>query len=181
MLKIVALILAKSKSQRLAEKNTRDFHGIPLFLVNVEKCRQIFEKVYVSSDGQEILRLAKEAGAIPIERGEDLCGDVPNIPVYKHAVKKMSQPDIIVAVQANSPTISPNIISLVKKVMESGADEVMTCAPNYSIYGSVWGIRVDKLRNYGDPYRPKPSVLIVDSSVDIHTERDYIQALSASL
>ncbi len=176
--KSVALILAKSKSQRLAEKNTRDFHGDPMFLVNTKKCLKIFDEVYVSSDSAWILDQAENVGAIPILRGEDLCGDVPNIPVYRHALKSMNNPDIIVAVQCNSPTIEPNTIALVKKILETGVDEVMTCHPDYAIYGSVWGLHVDKLINYDDPYRAKPSVLVRDMSVDIHTESDYLQALN---
>lgn len=177
-----ALILAKSKSQRLAEKNTREFHGEPMFLVNTKKCLKIFDKVYVSSDGEEILRQAREAGAIPIRRGEDLCGDVPNIPVYKHALQRMTKTDALVAVQANSPTVSPNLIALVKQIIDGGlVDEVMTCSPDYSIYGSIWAVRTDKLKKYGDPYRPKPTVLVVDNSVDIHTEADYVAALTQSL
>ncbi len=152
-----------------------------MFLVNTRKCLDIFDRVYVSSDSDEILAQARSLGAIPISRGEDLCGDVPNIPVYKHAIKKMINVDAIVAVQSNSPTIEKNIITMVKKIMELGAGEVMTCAADYSVYGSVWALRADRLMTYGDPYRPKPDILVVDKSIDIHTESDYVDALKASL
>ena len=58
-----------------------------MFLVNTEKCLDIFDSVYVSSDSKEILKQAQEIGAIPILRSEDLCGDTPNIPVYQHALQ----------------------------------------------------------------------------------------------
>ncbi len=148
-----------------------------MFLVNVEKCLRIFGRVYVSSDSDEILDLASGVGAIPIKRGLELCGDIPNIPVYQHAIRQMGQTDAIVAVQANSPTIDSNLIALVKKLIETGVGEVMTCHPDYKLYGSIWGLQRPVLHDYGDPFHPAPDVLIVDNSIDIHTKGDYNMAL----
>ena len=135
--------------------------------------------MYVSSDSKEILELAESIGAIPILRGKELCGDTPNIPVYQDALRHMGDVDGIIAVQANSPTISISIIGLVKRIMGMGIDEVMTCHEGYSIYGSVWALSSFRLKNYPeeDIYHPKPNVLIVDKSVDIHTLEDYKLAL----
>jgi len=118
--KSVALLLVKAESKRLPQKNTRNFHGDPMFLRNVEKCLRIFDKVYVSSDSPWILELAETYGAIPIQRSSVLCGDTPNIPVYQHALQFMNT-EAIVAVQANSPTINQNIIGLAKKLRRVGS------------------------------------------------------------
>src|SRR3990167_5334336 len=135
-----ALILAKSHSKRLPGKNTLDFHGDPMFLVNVKKCLSLFEKVYVSTNDYDIYKKAILVGAEAIIRGEELCGDTPNIPVYQHAMKQMPDIDGIVAVQSNSPTVDPRIIKTIKIVMEEGAQEVMTCHSDRKIYGSVWAL-----------------------------------------
>lgn len=187
MIKSVALILAKGESTRLREKNLKDFHGVPMFLVNVKKCLDIFDKVYVSSDSQEILNLASMSGAIPIWRESDLCGETPNITVYKHALREMGDIEAIVAVQACSPTISPLVIRRAKTLIESGYNEVMTCHPvqkgesyheqTYPIYGSVWALSRWQLENYKDAYSPSPEVLLVDESIDIHEYKDYRKAL----
>jgi len=147
-----------------------------MFLVNVKKCLKIFKKVYVSSDDVGILIKAKKAGAIPIFREEGLCGDTPNIPVYQHALKQMRKPRGVVAVQANSPTIKEETIRKVIRAMKY-ANEAMTCHSNGDIYGSVWAINTRKLENYGDPYKPNPDILILDTSIDIHTNEDYQKAL----
>lgn len=170
------LVLAKQHSKRLPEKNTLDFHGEPMFLVNVKKCLSIFDEVYVSSDSPLILEEAERAGAIAIERPFGLCGDTPNIPVYQHAMEQMKC-DGFAAVQANSPTVDKNLIALAKKLLMIGAQEIMTCHPDYKIYGSVWAMTAERLKNYGDPYRPTPEVLLLDGSVDIHTQEDYESAL----
>lgn len=177
MAKFHALILAKGKSKRLRSKNTLDFHGEPMFAVNVRKCLALFDKVYVSSDDAEILKYADKLGAIPIYRSESLCGDAPNIPVYRHAVQFMADCDGIVAVQANSPTVGISIIENVRKQLEDGAPEVITINSDGSIYGSVWGMTLGRLAEYKDFYNPKPEVKVVDDSVDIHTKDDYKKAL----
>lgn len=148
-----------------------------MLLTNVRKCLELFDRVYVSSDSPEILKMAINVGAIPIRRGLELCGDTPNIDVYRHAVGQMGPIQGIVAVQANSPTIDPKIISDVCEMTMMEYDEIMTCHPDYSIYGSVWAMTADRLANYGDPYKPTPQVLVVDPSVDIHTKEDLEQAL----
>lgn len=184
------MILAKGKSNRLPGKNLKDFHGTPMFLVNVKKCLRIFEEVYVSSDDDHILDLAYQAGAKIIKRGERLGGETPNITVYKHALGYMPQVDGIVAVQANSPQLEANLIVIAKRLMEMGVQELMTCHPieamdNYhdqysTIYGSIWGLSRERLENYLDPYKPNPEVWLVDSSVDIENLADYNLSLKQS-
>lgn len=150
-----------------------------MFLVNTKKCLEIFDKVYVSSDDDNIIKTAMAIGALGIKRGEDLAGDVPNIPVYRHAMERMGGCDGLIAVQGNSPTIKPAVIRFVKKLMEMGIKEVMTCHSNYSLYGSVWAMTKERLEKYEDPRKPTPQVLVLDPSIDIHTDLDYKVALTA--
>ena len=174
---MVGLILAKGSSRRLPAKNRRDFHGVPMYLVNTKKCLRIFSRVCVSSDNSWILEGAEDAGAIPIKRPQELCGDVPNIPVYQHALGFMNGVDGIVAVQCNSPTINSKLIEQAKELLDSGVQEVMTKHEDGSIYGSIWALSSKRLREYGDPYKPKPDILLLDTSVDIHSEADLEKAL----
>lgn len=179
MRKIAGLLLVKSDSGRLRDKNTLMFHGKPMFLWNVEKCVDIFDKVYVSSDDDDILDWADSRGAIAIKRPKELCGDTPNIPVYKHAIEFMGDVDAIVAVQANSPTVNSGIIEKIKMAMEIYS-EAMTVLQNKRIYGSVWGITRDRLKSYTTNqsyYDPQPDYTIYDPSIDIHNKADYELAL----
>jgi hypothetical protein len=148
-----------------------------MFLWNVEKCLKIFSRTYVSSDDKFILEEAENAGAIPIKRPKELCGNVPNIPVYLHALEYMNGVDGIVAVQANSPTVKSKLIQEAKRFLEIGVKEVMTKYPDGGIYGSVWGLSSNRLRNYGDPFKHKPEVLLTDWSVDVHLAEDLLKAL----
>ena len=169
----VGLIIAKKDSQRLINKNWRDYNGKPMFQWNLEKCLRIFDKVYVSSDYNLILDISKELGAIPIKRPPELL-DTPNIPVYQHAMKQMKDVDIIVAVQVNSPDIDEKLINDVKYLMEYGFYEIMTCHQNRKIYGSIWALNTKLLKKYpmNRYYFPQPELLLVDKSKDIHFKED---------
>lgn len=182
-MKLVGLVIAKQESGRLPYKNTRMFHGKPMFLVNMEKLLTLLDDVYVSSDSEDILDWADSRGGIAIKRPDKLCGDTPNIPVYQHALKFIEESkgeiDGIIAVQANSPNTKIRVIKDVITALNN-CDEVMTCHTetlDNTIYGSVWAIRKKKLKNYRDPYKPNPDALVDDSSIDIHTLEDYKRAL----
>lgn len=152
-----------------------------MFVENLRKCLRIFPAVYVSSEDKKILKLAEREGAIGILRPEELLGDVPNINVYRHAFDYMPDAYAFVAVQANSPNVSPKVIEWCKKLIERGHEEVITCHEDESIYGSVWAMTKGRLYDYKDFYNPKPDVMIIDDSVDIHNLIDYNLALRRSL
>lgn len=148
-----------------------------MFVENLRKCKKIFDKVYVSTESPKVAIIARRYKAEIILRSPKLCGDTPNIPVYKHAIKKIGKCRGIIAVQANSPTIETKTIEVVKSLMEKDYNEVMTGDKDMKIYGSVWAMTTKRLKRYGDPYKPKPEVLIQDLSIDIHTLDDYMMAL----
>jgi len=183
-MKSVALIIAKKESSRLPNKNFKEFCGQPMFIWNLEKCLKIFNHVYVSSDYDFILEEAKKLGAVPIKRPDKLCkSDVPNIPVYQHAFQYMDKPDIIVTVKADSPTLKIDLIKRAKELMEKYKyNELMTAYPvkgyenKNPLYGSVWALTKERLKNYKDIWNPEPEILLVDESIDIHTKEDFNKA-----
>ena len=131
--------------------------------------------------------MAVKAGALPIHRGEELCGDVPDIPVYQHALSRIPNVTGVVAVHANNPTIDKNLIALSKKMVDIGVPETMTCYPmthfndyhrqHNRIYGSIRAMTIERIRNYKDPYHPNPDVLLVDTSIEIETPESYAKCL----
>lgn len=181
-------MLVKEHSTRLPGKNTKDFKGKPMFIWNLEKCLEIFSEVYVSSDSRTILKLAESHGAKGILRSAELCGDVPDIPVYQHALGRMGDHvDSIVAVHVNNPTIDQILIAQAKILMGLGFGEIMTCYPTKShadykeqsnlINGSIRGVSRTRLQYYGDPYKPRPDALLTDNSIEIETQEDFNKAL----
>jgi len=177
-MKTAAIIIARLKSKRLPRKNLLDLCGKPLFCWNLEKALKIFPQTYFSSDSEEMQREAEARGAIVIKRPEELAGDnVPNMPVFEHAYKYMDNPDLVVSLQSNSPTLPEDLIKRALKIMEiPKINELITIDKNLHVHGSIWALRKERLLNYGDPFKYKAEIFLSDDSVDVHTIEDFKQA-----
>lgn len=67
----IAIIPAKGFSRRLPGKNLRPFHGKPViaYSINAAKESGLFDAVIVSTDDQEITKIAHRYGAMTLRRG----------------------------------------------------------------------------------------------------------------
>ncbi|MFL0809590.1 MAG: acylneuraminate cytidylyltransferase family protein [Agarilytica sp.] len=65
MKKPIAIIPARGNSKRIPKKNIIDFNGQPLIQWTIEAAlqSQSFEQVFVSTDNEEIAKIARECGA----------------------------------------------------------------------------------------------------------------------
>jgi len=78
MAKVVAIIPARGGSKRIPRKNIKDFFGKPLIAYSIETAlaSNLFEKVVVSTDDEEIASIAKKYGAeVPFLRPKELSDD----------------------------------------------------------------------------------------------------------
>lgn len=74
----IAIITARGGSKRIPKKNIRDFCGKPILSYSIEAAlkSESFDEVMVSTDSEEIARLAKKLGAhVPFFRSEKTSGD----------------------------------------------------------------------------------------------------------
>ena len=89
-MKRLCTICARGGSKGVPGKNIRNLHGKPLIVHSIERARQsgLFERIAVSSESQEILAVAKAAGADDlIERPADMASDTAaKIPAIHHAL-----------------------------------------------------------------------------------------------
>ena len=74
-MKKVIMIPARSGSKRVKKKNIRLLSGKPLISYAIESAMSTGLPVYVNSDCDIILGLAKDLGCIPYKRRKDLCDD----------------------------------------------------------------------------------------------------------
>ena len=58
----IAVIPARGKSKRIPKKNIKLFHGKPLIAYSIEAAlnSQLFSKIIVSTDDEEIAKIAKK-------------------------------------------------------------------------------------------------------------------------
>lgn len=77
-MRMLAVIPARGGSKRIPHKNIKDFLGKPLIAYSIETALKsgIFTDVVVSTDDEEIAKVAKECGAqVPFMRSAELSND----------------------------------------------------------------------------------------------------------
>lgn len=110
-MKNVAVIPARGGSKRIPRKNIRDFCGRPIIAWPIEVAREsgLFERIIVSTDDEEIARVAEEEGAeAPFRRPDRLAGDyIGTTSVIRHAVEwiteHMGEPDHVCTIYPTAP------------------------------------------------------------------------------
>jgi len=104
---ILAIIPARGGSKGVFRKNLRLLNGKSLLSIAVETAKQsnMIDRVIVSSDDQEIIEAAQQAGAeVPFVRPKELARDeTPGNQPVLHALKQLPHYDYIVVLQATSP------------------------------------------------------------------------------
>ena len=74
----IAIITARGGSKRIPNKNKKEFLGKPIMCYSIEAAltSRLFEEVMVSTDDEEIARIAREAGAnVPFMRSPETSND----------------------------------------------------------------------------------------------------------
>ncbi len=90
MKKAIAIIPARGGSKRIPRKNIKDFHGKPIIAYSIEVAQRsnLFDKIVVSTDDEEIAHIAKKYGAeVPFIRPKELSDDFTSTSdVTNHAI-----------------------------------------------------------------------------------------------
>jgi CMP-N-acetylneuraminic acid synthetase len=132
---ILGLVLARGGSKGIPKKNIRPLGGKPLILWTVEAALAAarLSRVVVSSDSEEILAIARTAGAeTPFVRPAALAADdTPALPVVKHAVEHLRtegwHADAVVLLQATSPfRTAAHIDEAITLLTERGTDSAVS-------------------------------------------------------
>jgi len=88
-----AIIPARGGSKRIPRKNIRPFLGVPMLsrAITVLTDSGVFDRIIVSTDDEEIARVAVDAGAeVPFRRPAELANDATaTMPVIAHAIREM--------------------------------------------------------------------------------------------
>jgi len=127
----VAVIPARGGSKRIPRKNIKGFLGKPMIAWSIDAAinSRCFDKVVVSTDDQEIAKVAVEYGAtVPFMRPEPLADDkTGTVPVVQHAIKELKAQGIcttkVCCIYATAPFITPEDIRRgLTTLEESGSD-----------------------------------------------------------
>jgi CMP-N,N'-diacetyllegionaminic acid synthase len=136
MSEIVAIIPARGGSKGIPGKNLKLICGKPLIAWSIMQARKAItiDRVFVSSDSDEILDVAAQYGALPIQRPMSISGDMASSEsAWLHALKEIEcssvKIDYIVGMQATSPIrSSSDLDNAVTRVRLDYLDSLMTVA-----------------------------------------------------
>lgn len=132
---IYAIIPARGGSKGLPGKNVRILSGKPLIAWTIEEAKAVPEitRVIVSTDDEEIARVAREYGAEVFMRPKELAqDDTLDLPVFEHHLNALKEkgelPDMVVDLRATAPLRSAlrikEGIALLQKLGKEKADSV---------------------------------------------------------
>ncbi len=140
--RIIAIVPARGGSKGIPLKNIYPLLGIPLVarVGILIKELNYFDRAIVSTDHQEIAKVAKESGLdVPFYRPPELSGDfIGDVDVLTHAlieIEKLDniQYDVIVMLQPTSPLRRPeHVTETINKLIDGNWDAVWTVSPTDS-------------------------------------------------
>jgi CMP-N,N'-diacetyllegionaminic acid synthase len=124
---VVAIIPARGGSKGIPGKNTKLFCSIPLIGLSILQAVKTSEidEIYVTSDSDEILNIAKEFGAKTIKRPASISGDTATSEsAIKHALGEIgSSQEAVLMLQPTSPLRKPyDLSNAVKQFRDDGLD-----------------------------------------------------------
>ena len=114
--RILAILPARSGSERIKNKNIVDFIGRPIISYPIEKAKKckLFDKIHVSTDSSEISEISMSLGAdVSFYRQDDLCNNfTPIFPVLQWVLEEFRKRgeffDTVFTIFPCSPLMSEN-------------------------------------------------------------------------
>lgn len=113
-MKAIAIIPARGGSKRIPHKNSRLFCGKPIIAWSIEAAKksEVFERIIVSTDDQQIADIAMQYGAqVPFMRPSELAKDETSTrDVVNHAINWLAEhqviPDYLCCIYATAPFVT---------------------------------------------------------------------------
>jgi len=143
----VVVIPARKGSKRLPGKNIKSFGGKPLIWYSVEAAIRagLGNRVYISTDSEEIAAAGREFGAQIIDRPEELASDTSSTSeVLEHAAKQLKAAgvdfDAVITLQPTNPIRPKNLLKEAIEAFEAQngkAESLMSVCENKHKLGKI--------------------------------------------
>ena len=128
--KVIAHIPARAGSKRVKAKNLRLLCGKPLLAYAIDcakECEQ-FDEIYVNSNSDDMLALAKSLGIQGYKRSESLASDTATGDEFTADFINNIQPDTLVMINPVCPLITADDVTLALEAYKrSDCDTLITC------------------------------------------------------
>ena len=160
---VVAILIGRKESKGFPGKNLFKIHNKPIAAYPLEAalgCPHV-NKVYISTDDEQLMELARCNGAEIIKRPAELCTDKAlGEDVYRHAYKvireinKNIEIELMVLLMCNAPNVTSTLISEGIKVLRANSD--YDSAVSVSRYNMWSPLRARRINEKGllEPFLP---------------------------
>ncbi|WRG71574.1 pseudaminic acid cytidylyltransferase [Helicobacter pylori] len=136
-MRAIAIVLARSSSKRIKNKNIIDFFNKPMLAYPIETAlnSKLFEKVFISSDSMEYVNLAKNYGASFLNLRPKVLADdrVTTLEVMAYHMKelKLKDEDIACCLYGTSVFLQEKHLKNAFETLKQNqnTDYVFTCSP----------------------------------------------------
>jgi CMP-N,N'-diacetyllegionaminic acid synthase len=181
----VALIPARSGSERVRDKNIRPLAGHPLIAYAIASARQagIFDRVLCSTDSGKIAEVAQRYGAdVPFLRPAALATSTsPDIEWITHALAQLDEHyDLFAIVRATNPFRGPDVLQrgLEQLIATPEADSIRAVELVKQHPGKMWVLEGKTMRPLLDQsqlesawhagqYQALPEIYVQNSALEI--------------
>ncbi len=147
---VVALIGARSGSERVPGKNVRRLAGHPLLAYAIETARQsqVFDRIVVSTDSEEIAKVARWYGAdVPFLRPDEYAtATSPDVEWIAWTLPRLGERyDLFAIVRATNPFRGPEVIrrGLEQLLATPEADSIRAVERVKQHPGKMWELTID--------------------------------------
>ena len=151
---IIGFIFARGGSKGVKKKNVRQMAGKPLigYAIEIAKQSKLIDRVIVSTEDEEIARIALEFGAeIPFMRPKELAQDnTSEILAWRHAIQTLKEQDnsrkldVFVSIPSTAPLrIVEDVDNCIQHFLDNDVDAVIT-VKNASRHPSFNMVSIDE-------------------------------------
>ncbi len=177
----IAVIPAKGKSKRLANKNMRIINNKPMINYSISYAERstMLDDIYISTDSQLIASHVKKLGHKVIMRPVTLGGEIPIIEVYKHALASISNSidiEFLYGLQPDHPDRKIECDKVINFFISNEADRLFS----KDKLGEKNGAHYIISKYFFDNMQSRKDIFIIDNCTNVHYEKD-IEAATQNL
>lgn len=141
-MKTIAIIPARGNSKRLPNKNIKVLGDLPLIVHSINYAKQFdfIDGIYVTTDHQEIKKIALVHNVKVIDRPVNLSGDTePTVSALKHVLDSITEKvDNVIVLQPTNPLRPNNLLNdAFRKFISGGYDCLITVSRNDQKFGKI--------------------------------------------
>jgi hypothetical protein len=180
---VVALLLGRKGSIGFPGKNTAPLLGRPLawYPMNAALKSEVVDRVFLSTDDEKLMALARQTGVEVIERPAYLCTkEALGEDAYKHGYEEITKrlgkkPELLVLLFCNAPTVSPNQIREGVSALRKNPDyDSAITVSRYNMWSPIRARRIDSagLMKPFIPFEDMAKSLLTTADGQINCDRD---------